>query len=604
MNAHVTANSEHLVLVVDDNPAMQAAAKTVRGWRFVGRSDGCAVYEYPRDPDVARDLVTGFGISPIGEVGMLAAQAMALDDVAAGKHDDAPLPFNPWLRGASYAHQERAMRFCWERFESGASGAGLFMEQGTGKTRVAIGLANALCDRRGVRWVLVICPNSVKGTWGAADGEIVKHSAFGSRGEPTVEILRGPKSARAERVAARRRSMTAGLCTPTWLVTNFEQFAVDPGDASLRAFAQACDLMGPGLLVIDESTRIKSAKAKRTRAIAQLRRHFRYCLVLTGTPLAKAPLDFFSQFEVMQQGALGYSTYLAFERAYASYQERDFGYGRVKTIDGFRNLEDLERRSSRLSFRVRAADCLDLPPVTVQRIDAQLSPEQARLYRKLRDDMVASVGDGSFLDGRNVLSRYLRMAQLVGGFVGTVDELGFAVGTKALDPNPKMAALLDFLDTSLEDPDRKVVVFCQFVPEVLAVVGECEARGWKPVAFHGAVKEADRDEGRRRFASDPGSRVFVAQYQCGALGLNLTAADTLVFYSLTFSFEDFAQAQKRVHRLGQQRHVTEAYVLGTLPSRAGDRPTVDHLVLEALRSKKNLADVVTGDRAAQAAGGL
>jgi SNF2 family DNA or RNA helicase len=538
--------------------------------------------------------VVGAGIPALVE------KARQLRDSVSAKQLDEPL-FTLPVKTVPYRHQVQAFNFTWARWTAGAKGTALLMEQGTGKSLVAIALAGALQERDQIEWVLTVCPNTLRGVWAAEDGEVALHG----RWPDATHVLEGSRSQKTEQLESLLRNYNA-----PWIVTNYDQFSVDTGARSeqgkvFRAFLDSARWR-PGLIILDESSYVKNIGALRTRAMALLAEAFPYRLLLNGTPITRSPLDAFGQFEVMERGCLGFGSYLAFERHYAVYEPVRVPGGRtVQVPASFRNLEDLERRMAGLSFRARAAECLDLPPVIVRNIPVTLSPAQRLAYQQLTNDMMAEV-EGGFLDGRNILTRYGKLAQVVGGHAHMIDGEGRPAGVKTFTPNPKLDALLEYLDILFEDPDAKAVVFCQYVAEVRQILAKADERKWLPAAMYGELSPAQRELGRKRFDQNSACRLMVNQYQCGSKGLNLTAANTVVFYSLTFSLEDYLQAQKRVHRAGQTaEHVNEVYLIAQREGRGGVlRPTIDNLILQALREKKDLADIVTGDRARDAMAAL
>jgi SNF2 family DNA or RNA helicase len=606
----LSRDGSRLALAIPDTAPLRAAAHAVRGARFEGSSEGFAVFTYAPLPEAWAELRDTFSpelderAAPV--VKRLEQQDAALAAALAAKGAGEPLAFDPQLRTTPMAHQCAAMNFAWRLLQAGQGGAGLLMEQGTGKSLVSIGLANGLAAAGKIGWVLVVAPNSLKGTWGAADGEIRKHSDLEFASEPHVEVLRGTKAQRLQQL--RRAFDTDHNPSLLWIVTNYDQFSEDPRKSDhlreVLAIIREASKVAPGLLVCDESTALKNPRAKRTKSLHELARAFPFHLILTGTPITKSPLDAWAQFEVIAPGCLGFPSFLSFERRYAVMQRQHLGGRQFMSVVGFQNLPDLEQRVARISYRVRAADCLDLPPVVVQRIPVELSPEQRRLLQQLREDMMAEL-DGAGLDGRNVLTRYLRMAEVAGGYPHVLGPNGQPAGVRALDPNPKLDAADEFLSLFLDDPSHKVVAFAQFRAEVDALSALGRKNGWHPVTFHGGVSEADRDAGRQRFSEDPACRLFVAQYQTGSKGLTLVSANAVLFYSLTFSLEDYLQARKRVHRIGQQRTVTEAYLLAVdAGPRGGTRRTLDQLQLAALENKRTLADAVTGDAARELLGAM
>jgi len=89
------------------------------------------------------------------------------------------------------------------------------------------------------------------------------------------------------------------------------------------------------------------------------------------------------------------------------------------------------------------------------------------------------------------------------------------------------------------------------------------------------------------FQTDPAVQVFVGQIATAGLGITLTAASTMVFYSLDYSMSNFEQAKARIHRVGQQQRCTYIYLAA-----AG---TVDGKVLKALQDKADLARTLVDD---------
>ncbi len=604
----LSQDGSRLLLVIPDQLPLRAAARAVRGCKSEGASSNVAAFSYPAAADTCSAIIDTFDPELAPEaataVSDLLAQQFALNSAVAAKDEDRALTFDPRLATVPMEQQVRGMNFCAARFLAGAPGSALLMEQGTGKSLVAIGLANWLHTQGHIAWAMVVCPNSLKGTWAAEDGEILKHSMPGAC---RVRVLRGSRDKRQDYM--RRLLEPSTHQDLLWMVTNYDEFAVNIRKRGRDAerFRGTLDIVraaGPGMLIADESTAVKNPGAQRTHAVLDLAHLFPYRMILTGTPVECGPLDTWSQFEVLERGCLGFNSFLAFERAYAVHQRQsvrkpDGGERSFITVVAYKNQQDLARRIAQVSFRVRAKDCLDLPPVTPSVIPVELSAEQGRILRELKSDMMAELGDG-LIDGRNILTRYQKMAQVLGGWVKVLDPNGVTTRWQALDSNPKLAALDEKLQLMMEDTARKVVVFAEHPEtEVAAIEALCERHGWEPVTFYGDVKEVERDRRRQRFTTDPACRVFIAQYECGSKGLNLVAADTIVFYSLTFKYGTWAQARKRVDRKGQTRPVTELYLMGMAPPARGTRMkrTLDHVQLEALRNKQNLADVVTGDHA-------
>jgi SNF2 family DNA or RNA helicase len=130
--------------------------------------------------------------------------------------------------------------------------------------------------------------------------------------------------------------------------------------------------------------------------------------------------------------------------------------------------------------------------------------------------------------------------------------------------------------------EKKLVVIARFVPEIKAICKLLEQMKVGYSCVMGGVR--DRDEQVARFQNDPEVQVFVGQIQTAGLGITLTAASTMVFYSLDYSMSNFEQAKARTHRVGQVEKCTYIYLVA--------KNTVDEKVLQTLHNKADLARIL------------
>ncbi len=115
------------------------------------------------------------------------------------------------------------------------------------------------------------------------------------------------------------------------------------------------------------------------------------------------------------------------------------------------------------------------------------------------------------------------------------------------------------------------------------MAGELDAAGVEYVTYHGGVSSDQRSKNLKRFQGG-GAKVFLGNQSAGGTGLNLAMADTMVYYSNDFNADTRWQSEDRAHRIGQKNNVT--YVDLVAPK------TIDGKILDALRKKKNVADLV------------
>lgn len=179
----------------------------------------------------------------------------------------------------------------------------------------------------------------------------------------------------------------------------------------------------------------------------------------------------------------------------------------------------------------------------------------------------------------NMLTRFLRLSQLTGGFLGSDDDPR---------PQPVSKAKLDALSDTIEEAQnegQKLVIIARFVAEIAAIKALCEKQGIAYSAVSGETK--DRAEQVANFQNNANTTVFIGQIATAGLGITLTAASTLVFYSLDYSMSNFEQAKARIHRVGQTQNCTYIYLTA--------KGTVDEKVLKVLRDKADLARSLVDD---------
>ena len=97
----------------------------------------------------------------------------------------------------------------------------------------------------------------------------------------------------------------------------------------------------------------------------------------------------------------------------------------------------------------------------------------------------------------------------------------------------------------------------------------------------------DRDEQIRKFQNDSNCLVFIGQIAAAGLGITLTAASTMIFYSLDYSMSNFEQAKARIHRVSQKNDCLYIYLIA--------KDTVDAKILKSLREKVDLARLLVDD---------
>lgn len=489
-----------------------------------------------------------------------------------------------------YDHQTKAFALSRDR-----AAFALFMEQGTGKTKVAIDTAAWLRSRSEIDAMLIICPNDVKDVW---PEELAVHMVDWV---DFVVMVDGRVKKQEVQEFVLRDSHRGRLKV---LVTNVEAMASKDRFDLAHRFVAGHNTM----VIVDESTRFKNPSAKRTKALLKLGKSAKYRRIMTGTPMTQTPLDLYAPCKFLDPHILGFSTFISMVKHHGI-----MGGFQGKQVVGFKDVDQIKAKIDPHSFRVLREDCLDLPPKVFKKHYIDLSNEQRRIYDDLRDELVAELVSGQKITAAHSLVKIVRLAQVVGGFVkpddvfidpdeGDADDTSWnaraaeKLSTKVqpIDgPNPKLDTTLDIIERL--NPNEKVIIWARFRAEIEIIERKLAALYGEDsvVTFYGGVKRDERTIRRHRFQGtpdqphDPRCRFFVAQVDTGSVGLTLTRAQTVIYYSNSFSLETRLQSEDRTHRIGQTGTVTYHDLVA--------RDTLDTALIGALRRKKKFADQITGD---------
>lgn len=465
---------------------------------------------------------------------------------------------------------------------AGREGFGLFMEQGTGKTWCILADAERLFAAGAIDALLVVAPNGVHTNW--VRREIPRH-------------LEVSCMARAWRSGARKRwtEWLEELFEPT-VERKLRVFAINIDAVLVRAgfaFAERFLRQYRAMLVVDESSRIKNPSAARTKAIMRLRPLARCVRILTGTPVTNAPVDVWSQMELLRSGLLGTTSYRAFVAEYAALMPtthplmRSIARRNPRVVHAqivmrdhagrriWRNLSKLQRLLEPHTFRVTKAECLDLPEKIYTRRYFTLPPALAQAYELMKRECRMMVDDE--LVPVQALSAGVKLQQITSGFV-----LHEGAAHYVADENPRLAALMDLV----EDLTGPFIVWARFREEIRAIVAMLRKHGIAAAPYYGEVSAAERERSIDDFQSGA-TCAFVGQQQAAGMGLTLTAAETVIYYSNDFNLEHRLQSEDRCHRKGTRHSVVYVDLIA--------EDSIDEAIVTALQSKSDMAAAIVGD---------
>ena len=270
-------------------------------------------------------------------------------------------------------------------------------------------------------------------------------------------------------------------------------------------------------LTLDESSLIGNSKAKQTKFIMSLNPN--YLILLSGTPTGGKYEKLFTQIKL-----LGYPCR---EKVY---RDRYLIQKTIVTANGmnikvptgrYKNVEELINMSRKHNcFFLKTEDVLDLPEQTYVPVEVAPTAE----YNKFVKDRIVTIGDKEIV-GDTTFTKLLGERQLCGQF--------------------NLNKLVSFKDILASTSDR-LIVFYNFNDELAELVKLAEDDG-RPISF---VNGEKRD--LTAYENESNSVTFI-QYRAGSMGINAQKANKIVYFSPPLSANDYAQSQKRIHRLKQDR---------------------------------------------------
>lgn len=475
-----------------------------------------------------------------------------------------------------YKHQVAAVK----KLLSTGFGGALLMAPRTGKTKTLIDYASCLHLTGKANRVLIFCPLSVIGVW---EQEIPAHCPFPSR------ITVWDKEARKKGVPL----PDYGRDVIDWVIINYDALSTpgavikqDDYGNKLRSrrrggkydIVKALTRWQPELIALDESHRIKSPTAVKSRMMHKLGRVATFRVIMTGTVVTKKKriFDIWSQWRFLYPERF-LMTFSTFKSTYGIWREMQGGWS--KWIRN-QNEDDLHALIHQDAFAISREECFDLPPRREQIIPITLQ-ESAPYYDQMAQDMVARIHTGEYTQASIALVQGLRLRQITSGIAKTEPSDEHPQGRLVRVGREKLDTMRDLL-SDLFEADEKVVVGAHFVGDINAIAEICRELKVDVFVLRGGVPRKQRDADILAFRNHEGPACFVAQPQAASLGIDLSTASICIWFSLTPSYVDFSQFEDRI-ALSNKSNIY-MYLLAT--------DTVDELLYETLQEDGDVAKAI------------
>ena len=462
-----------------------------------------------------------------------------------------------------YAHQLKALGASHNK-----ENYALFMEMGTGKSKVLVDNIAMLYDKGKINAALIVAPKGVYRNWERQEIPIHMPDHI------VHNVVTWSPAATKKQQNENLKLFKHGEQLTIFLM-NIEAFSTVKGLDIAKRFLLAHQT----LMAIDESTTIKSPTARRTKNVVKLRNYAKYRRILTGSPVTKSPLDLYTQCYFLDPFYLDFSSYYTFRNRYASMVDRNVGSHSFKLVTGYVRLDELNDKLNKFSYRVLKEDCLDLPDKVYMKRLVTMTPEQKKLYEEMKKHALAEL-EGKMTTAASALAQMVRLHQITCGHLATDD------GEVTAIKNNRINELLDVI----EETNGKIIIWAIYRHDIRQIENTlAEKYGKDSVkSFYGDTADSDRQDIVNAFQDrESNLRFFVGNPRTGGYGLTLTASHTVVYYSNSYDLEIRLQSEDRAHRIGQKEKVTYVDLIS--------EGTVDEFIVKNLRGKINLATKVLGE---------
>jgi SNF2 family DNA or RNA helicase len=446
---------------------------------------------------------------------------------------------------------------------------GVFHDMGCGKTIVAIALSSYIYEQNNFCRTLVVCPLTIiTPVWIRLIDEFCVYpyriiKLIGSTNE-RLALLEKTKEFKDK---------------INFIVTNYD---------GLRLVSEKLMEMNYEIIVCDESTRIKNKDAKCTKIITEITDNNKdYVICLTGTPFSNDVSDIYSQARAISKDIFG-ENYWKFADRYCI-----FGGYENHQIVGVKNKEELYEIINLFSDTVKKRDVLDLPEITYETREIELTGEQKKAYEEAEQQfqiICKAIKEGDKKPQeyeiliKNALSRITRLQQITSGH--TKDITGDVI---RFPENAKLEETLDIIRDSRPQP---VVIFSRFVEDLRILNEEITKMGLISKIFYGDINIRERDQTIKDF-QDGKVDIILVQNKTGGYGINLSRASIVIFYSLWWSYEVYDQDVSRIHRLGQKNNVLVIHLIAKSVSKLN---TIDEDIYNIVQKKVKLSDYFFGEK--------
>lgn len=417
---------------------------------------------------------------------------------------------------------------------------GLLLDMGLGKSVITLtAIEQLMYDYYDVKKVLVIAPKKVaESTWTqeACKWEHTKHLR--------VSKVLGPERERIEALTVDADVYVINRENVQWLCDYYK------------------DLLPFDMLVIDESSSFKNPQAKRFKRLKRSIGCFKRVILLTGTPAPNTLMDLWAQIYLLDQGERLGRTISSYRVKYFTPDKTNghivYSYKLLKGAD-----REIHQKIEDICMSLKSKDYLKLPDRIDRTYPVIMTAKEKKRYKELEREAVLTLDEGD-VTAVNAAALANKLMQLSNGAIYDDDK-------KVIElHNQKLEALSEIAEANEGKP---ILVFYTYIHDKDRILNTFK---------NAKLLESDKDIEEWNKGNIP---MLLAHPASAAYGLNLQAGgNIIVWYGLTWSLEQYQQANARLHRQGQEKPVIIHHLV--------TEGTIDERVMKALDNKEKGQDAL------------
>ena len=357
-----------------------------------------------------------------------------------------------------------------------------------------------------------------------------------------------------------------------WRIINYEatydRIRADTEDGIAFRMGEKEDLydFNPDAIILDESTAIGDPTTKQCIFIFKLVRDLKIPvrITMTGTPWHRKLLMAFGQFKVLNMEIFG-TNWGAYKKTYGLWG----GYADTKLLK-YINLKMFRRKVEPWAFSMK-----HVPPMKpVHQVIPVPFSEGVERYEQMANEAYLEIA-GHEVEASLIITRIRKLVQIANGYVRSTDAV-LRTGRDKEDFGK------DYLRDLLNQGVRKVVIVVEELPQLLQATRAAKAAGYKAILFYGASE--NREERIDKFQTGGGHIAMIMQISTGAMGIDLSATDTMVFWTPPTKFLQWDQVCARIRKYKDMRTLAYYYLV--------TKGTIEEAKYLALQQNIELAKLV------------